>query len=89
MTKKGDFIRPNDREASLIATRNLKMSRSPHAYVRGNTIKFYEWLEAQKKERFRTVHHRGSAVTAIPATSVRWRIPPAGSKSRYGTWIKL
>ena len=49
MTKKGDFIRPNDREASLIATRNLKMSRSPHAYVRGNTIKFYEWLEAQKK----------------------------------------
>src|SRR6202041_3327717 len=49
MTKKGDFTRPNDREASLIATRNLKMSQSPHAYVRGNTIKFYEWLEAQKK----------------------------------------
>src|SRR3984885_5435510 len=48
MTKKGDFTRPNDREASLIAMRNLKMSRSPHAYVRGNTIKFYEWLEAQK-----------------------------------------
>src|SRR6202046_2374294 len=48
MTKKVDFTRPNDREASLIATRNLKMSQSPHAYVRGNTIKFYEWLEAQK-----------------------------------------
>jgi uncharacterized protein (DUF2252 family) len=22
------------------------MARSPHAYVRGNTVKFYEWLEA-------------------------------------------
>jgi uncharacterized protein (DUF2252 family) len=48
MTKEVDFTRPNDRKASLIATRNLKMARSPHAYVRGNTIKFYEWLEAQK-----------------------------------------
>src|ERR1700753_367573 len=48
MTKKVDFIRPNGRKASLIATRNLKMARSAHAYVRGNTIKFYEWLEAQK-----------------------------------------
>ena len=48
MTKKVDFIRPDDRKASLIATRNLKMARSPHAYVRGNTIKFYEWLKAQK-----------------------------------------
>jgi len=24
------------------------MARSPHAYVRGNTLKFYEWLEASK-----------------------------------------
>src|SRR6202049_2910736 len=24
------------------------MSRSSHAYVRGNTVKFYEWLEGQK-----------------------------------------
>ena len=26
--------------------RNLKMATSAHAYVRGNTLKFYEWLEA-------------------------------------------
>jgi uncharacterized protein (DUF2252 family) len=25
--------------------RNAKMARSSHAYVRGNTLKFYEWLE--------------------------------------------
>ena len=30
----------------LIRTRNLKMARSAHAYVRGSTAKFYEWLEA-------------------------------------------
>jgi uncharacterized protein (DUF2252 family) len=33
---------------NLIKTRNLKMSRSAHAYVRGNTVRFYEWLEGQK-----------------------------------------
>ena len=27
----------------------LKMARSAHAYVRGSTVKFYEWLEAQKR----------------------------------------
>jgi hypothetical protein len=25
------------------------MARSPHAYVRGNTFKFYEWLEARSR----------------------------------------
>ena len=39
------FIQPKDRSAVLIETRNLKMSRSAHAYVRGNTRKFYEWLQ--------------------------------------------
>jgi uncharacterized protein (DUF2252 family) len=42
------LIRPGAREAILVNIRNLKMSRSSHAYVRGNTVKFYEWLEAQK-----------------------------------------
>src|SRR5262245_25493693 len=27
------------------------MSRSSHRYVRGNTVKFYEWLEGQKNGR--------------------------------------
>jgi uncharacterized protein (DUF2252 family) len=30
----------------LTAARNRKMARSAHAYVRGNTIKFYEWLDS-------------------------------------------
>ena len=33
-----------ERAALLEATRNLKMARSAHAYVRGNTVKFYQWL---------------------------------------------
>jgi uncharacterized protein (DUF2252 family) len=33
-----------DRPRVLDATRTLKMARSAHAYVRGNTAKFYQWL---------------------------------------------
>src|ERR1700694_1006838 len=38
------FARPKERSATLTKIRNLKMSQSAHAYVRGNTVKFYEWL---------------------------------------------
>jgi uncharacterized protein (DUF2252 family) len=37
--------RSKDRLIELFQTRNLKMARSAHAYVRGNTIKFLEWLD--------------------------------------------
>jgi len=40
------MITPKQRADHLRATRNLKMARSAHAYVRGSTTKFYEWLEA-------------------------------------------
>lgn len=30
----------------LLLAQNRKMARSSHAYVRGNTAKFYEWLQA-------------------------------------------
>jgi uncharacterized protein (DUF2252 family) len=33
-----------DRLAILADRRNAKMARSAHAYMRGNTVKFYEWL---------------------------------------------
>ncbi|VTZ50675.1 conserved hypothetical protein [Methylocella tundrae] len=36
----------DEREPILIGARNLKMARSAHAYVRGNTLQFYEWLDA-------------------------------------------
>jgi uncharacterized protein (DUF2252 family) len=35
---------PADRQQALMKEQALKMARSPHAYMRGNTIKFYEWL---------------------------------------------
>lgn len=36
--------KPDERATRLIEVRNLKMARSSHAYVRGSTAKFYEWL---------------------------------------------
>jgi len=39
---------PDEREAKLAARRNHKMARSVHAFVRGNTLQFYEWLERIK-----------------------------------------
>ena len=38
--------RPADRPALLLERQRLKMASSAHAYVRGNTIKFYEWLDS-------------------------------------------
>ncbi|MBK3403727.1 DUF2252 family protein [Methylorubrum populi] len=36
---------PEERAIVLERQRTLKMARSAHAYVRGNTLKFYEWLD--------------------------------------------
>src|SRR5580658_4123601 len=44
MTKKSKTTGPDARATALQACRNLKMAASAHAYVRGNTLKFYEWL---------------------------------------------
>ena len=38
--------RPQDRQRILADRRNLKMAQSAHAYVRGSTSKFYEWLNS-------------------------------------------
>jgi uncharacterized protein (DUF2252 family) len=38
-------VTPEERAPPLTALRNLKMARSAHAFVRGNTVQFYEWLE--------------------------------------------
>lgn len=35
---------PSNRTRELAGLRNLKMARSAHAYVRGNTLQFYRWL---------------------------------------------
>ena len=35
---------PPRRHEKLSELRNLKMAKSAHAFVRGNTVQFYEWL---------------------------------------------
>jgi uncharacterized protein (DUF2252 family) len=42
-------LRPADRVPILKLRQTLKMARSAHAYVRGSTVQFYQWLEAQKR----------------------------------------
>jgi uncharacterized protein (DUF2252 family) len=43
---RADTIRnPEDRATVLERQRRLKMAKSAHAYVRGNTLKFYDWLD--------------------------------------------
>jgi uncharacterized protein (DUF2252 family) len=37
---------PLDRSRKLARLRNVKMARSAHAYVRGSTTRFYEWLNS-------------------------------------------
>ncbi len=45
MTRKESSTRnPADRDEFLAERRNLKMAKSAHAYIRGNTSRFYEWL---------------------------------------------
>lgn len=39
---------PDERRKLLIARRNKKIALSPHAYMRGNTIRYYEWLHSQR-----------------------------------------
>jgi uncharacterized protein (DUF2252 family) len=40
---------PAERMPLLVAERNHKMAVSAHAYVRGSTASFYEWLEASQR----------------------------------------
>jgi uncharacterized protein (DUF2252 family) len=38
-------ITPTDRAQVLMSNRQAKMAQSAHAYVRGNTLQFYQWLK--------------------------------------------
>jgi uncharacterized protein (DUF2252 family) len=42
--KKSDAPHPSARQTILEQRRQLKMARSAHAYMRGNTLQFYDWL---------------------------------------------
>jgi uncharacterized protein (DUF2252 family) len=43
------MINPRDRAKALTTIRNLKMARSAHAFVRGSTERFYQWLESSTR----------------------------------------
>jgi uncharacterized protein (DUF2252 family) len=43
------LLQPSDRASVLTKRQTLKMARSAHAFVRGSTVQFYEWLKAQKR----------------------------------------
>ena len=44
--KTDDYTTAGKRPPVLNAVRNLKMAESTQAYVRGSTVKFYEWLDS-------------------------------------------
>jgi uncharacterized protein (DUF2252 family) len=46
MSEQKKYSNIKDRSRILTERRNIKMARSAHAYVRGNTQKFYEWLDS-------------------------------------------
>jgi uncharacterized protein (DUF2252 family) len=43
------YAAPGERSKFLAAEQNRKMAASAHAYVRGSTKRFYEWLESSKR----------------------------------------
>src|ERR1700731_3274446 len=51
MAERSRATRPHQRSLVLREYRNLKTAASAHAYVRGNTQKFYEWLAAADKSK--------------------------------------
>ena len=40
----------DERAAVLERARNRKMARSPHAFVRGSTVQFYDWLASMESD---------------------------------------
>jgi uncharacterized protein (DUF2252 family) len=49
-TPNSQSIAYEERASTLERARVRKMARSVHAYVRGNTLKFYEWLQHARKD---------------------------------------
>jgi hypothetical protein len=67
-----------DRPTALSLQRGQKMARSAHAYVRGSTVKFYEWLEAQKRRSLPEGLRCGYAETATRVILGLWRTQKVG-----------
>jgi Uncharacterized protein conserved in bacteria (DUF2252) len=53
------LIDPDARQDALAAAQRLNMARSAHAYVRGNTAQFYDWLRHLKRATYPKVRLSG------------------------------
>ena len=85
MKRKADkFVTPHKRQAALTERRNLKMARSAHAYVRGNTEKFYEWLASDSSAML----PKGPAVWICGDCHVSNLGPIANAKGRIDIQIR-
>ena len=49
LMKSKSYAAPGDRSKFLAAEQNRKMAASAHAYVRGSTKRFYEWLSSSSR----------------------------------------
>jgi uncharacterized protein (DUF2252 family) len=49
MSEKRAAIPPSGRQKALADEQHRKMAASAHAYVRGSTVRFYQWLEASDR----------------------------------------
>lgn len=49
--RSGSLPEVDDRSQVLERARNKKMARSPHAFVRGSTVQFYDWLASIEDSR--------------------------------------
>jgi len=76
--------RPSQRLETLSELRNLKMARSAHAYVRGSTVQFYEWLHSQPGRRL----PRGPAVWICGDCHAGNLGPTGDSKGRIDIHIR-
>src|SRR5215472_9739094 len=66
---------PKRRAKVLLRTRNLKMARNAHAYVRGSTVKFYEWLTPTATSTFKFAISIRPSLEIPCTTSCGWRCP--------------
>lgn len=83
-------IDPAKRLAVLHRSRDLKMARSAHAYVRGNTANFYDWLEeTEASAMFRRGRRSGFAGIVTWEILARWQTPTGKSRSKSGISIRL
>ena len=71
------------RAATLEAAHMLKMARSAHAYVRGNTVQFYEWQHASPVSKKLPLQSPVCSVTVVLAA---WQV---AERQGFEPWMSF